>query len=106
MAQIKLGFIGCGGHSAGSLQPNLTIIDEIDFVATCDLDQSRAQRSARRFGALNYYIDFKEMIRKEALDAVAIVGPPTMHHKVGLDCLNEGVHIFIEKPPAMTAQPA
>ena len=106
MAQIKLGFIGCGAHSVGSLQPNVSIVDEIDFVATCDLDQSRAQKSARRFGALNYYTDFKEMIRKESLDAVAIVGPPIMHHKVGLDCLNEGVHILIEKPPAVTAQGA
>jgi predicted dehydrogenase len=106
MAQIKLGFIGCGGHSTGSLQPNLTVIDEIDYVAACDLDQPRAQKAARRFGALNHYTDYKEMIRKEALDAVAIVGPPNMHHAVGLDCLNEGVHILVEKPPAMTAQGA
>lgn len=104
MAQIKLGFIGCGTHSTNSLQPNVAVVDEIDYVASCDLDQARAQKAARRFGAVNHYTDYKEMLRKEALDAVAIVGPPTMHHKVGLDCLNEGVHIFIEKPPALTSQ--
>ncbi len=106
MTQIKLGFIGCGGHSTGSLQPNVAILDEIDYVAACDLDLARAQKAARRFGALNYYTDYKEMLRKESLDAVVIVGPPTMHHKIGMDCLNEGAHILVEKPPALTAQGA
>jgi len=105
MERIKLGFIGCGAHSSKSLQPNVPVIDEIDFVAVADLDEGRAKKSAERYG-VKPYTDFKEMISTEGLDAVAIVGPPEMHHRIGVECLDLGVHIFVEKPPAMTSQGA
>ncbi|NOZ21268.1 MAG: Gfo/Idh/MocA family oxidoreductase [Planctomycetes bacterium] len=102
MDQIRLAFVGCGGHSSGSLQPNVPMIDEIDFVAVADLDESRGAKSAKRYG-VKAYTDFKEMINTENLDAVAIVGPPEMHHQLGIECLRMGVNVFLEKPPAVTA---
>jgi len=102
MAKLKLAFIGCGGQ-ASLLQANLPQIDVIDFVATCDLEQEKAERNARRFGALKAYTDYGEMIETEKPDAVGICGPPQMHHQLGLACLDLGCHIFLEKPPAITA---
>ena len=46
------------------------------------------------------------MIEEEDLDAVFIVGPPEMHLNVGLECLREGLHIFVEKPPAISSEKA
>ena len=43
------------------------------------------------------------MIEAEKPDAVGICGPPSMHHELGLACLKLGCHIFVEKPPALTA---
>ena len=63
MERIKLGFIGCGAHSSKSLQPNVPVIDEIDFVAVADLDEGRAKKSAERYG-VKPYTDFKEMISR------------------------------------------
>jgi phthalate 4,5-cis-dihydrodiol dehydrogenase len=103
--RIRLGFIGCGTQSSNHLQPNVPPIDEIDYVAAADLDESRATKAAKRYG-VKPYKDFKKMITGERLDAVAIVGPPEIHRQIGIECLNMGVHIFIEKPPAMTSQSA
>ena len=100
---IRLGFIGCGGHSTGSLYPNLPFIDTIDLVATCDLIGEKAQRNARNFGAKSWYTDYEQMIASEELDAVAIVGSPQMHTELGIACLKAGLHIFIEKPPSVNA---
>jgi len=105
MERIRLGFIGCGGHSSSSLQPNLPLIQEIDFAAASDLDGARMNNAADRYG-VRPYSDFKEMIAREDLDAVAIVGPPEMHHRIGLECLELGVHIFVEKPPAVSSEGA
>lgn len=105
MNQARLGFVGCGGHSTRSLQPNIPQIEEIDFVAVADLDEARASQSARRYG-VKPYTDFKEMIAAENLDAVAVVGPPQMHHQIGLECLKLGVHVFLEKPPATSSEGA
>ena len=102
MAKLRLAFIGCGGQSS-LLQANLPWIDSIDYVAACDLDEAKANRNARRFGALKPYTDFHKMIEAEKPDAVAVVGPPQMHHDVGIACLEQGCHIFLEKPPAITA---
>ncbi|MCZ6680933.1 MAG: Gfo/Idh/MocA family oxidoreductase, partial [Candidatus Poribacteria bacterium] len=103
MAQVKLGFIGCGAHATRNLQPCLPLIPEIDFVATCDLDIEKAKNNAKRFGASRWYTDSGEMIASEDLDAVAIVGhPKTMHTNLAIACMESGKHIFIEKPPAVS----
>jgi len=102
MDKVRLGFIGCGGQ-ASLLQANVPQVEALDFVATCDLDAGKAERNARRFGAASWYTDYREMIEVEHPDAVGICGPPQMHHALGLDCLRRGCHIFIEKPPAITA---
>jgi len=101
--KLRLGFIGCGGQ-ASKLQANLPQIPSIDFVATCDLDKDKAERNARRFGAAASYVDYERMIETERPDAVAVCGPPQMHHELGLACLELGCHIFLEKPPAITAR--
>ena len=102
MAKLRLGFIGCGGQ-ASLLQANLPWVDAIDYVAACDLDQGKAERNARRFGAPKAYTDFREMIEAEKPDAVGICGPPQMHHELAIACLGLGCHVFLEKPPAITA---
>jgi len=103
MEKLRLAFIGCGGQ-ASLLQASLAQVEAIDFVAACDLVREKAEHNARRFGALKAYTDFREMIEAERLDAVAICGPPQMHHELGLACLELGCHIFLEKPPAITAE--
>jgi len=105
MDKLRVAFIGCGGQ-ASLLQANLPQVASIEFVATCDLVQEKAERNARRFGALKAYTDFRKMIEAERPDAVAICGAPQMHHGLGLACLEMGGHIFTEKPPAITAAQA
>ena len=102
MGTLRFAFIGCGSQ-ASLLQANLPLIEAIDFVGACDLDAAKAEHNARRFGAAKAYTDFREMIAVEQPDAVGICGPPPMHHELGLACLGLGCHVFLEKPPAITA---
>ena len=102
MDTLRLAFIGCGAQ-ASLLQANLPQVEAIDFVAACDLDEAKAGRNARRFGAAAAYTDYGEMLAVEQPDAVAVCGPPPMHHELGLACLERGCHLFLEKPPALTA---
>ena len=107
MAQIKLGFIGCGAHATRNLQPCIRLVPEIDFVATCDISAAKAESSAKRFGAKQWYTDYRTMIETEQLDVIAIVGhPKTMHTDMAIACMELGKHIFIEKPPAINVEDA
>ena len=96
----RIAFVGAGNHSTQSLYPNIAHIPEFDLVAVCDLDGTRAAYAARRFGAREHFTDLDVMLTSVEPDGVCVVGPPDMHHSVGLSCLARGIPIFLEKPPA------
>jgi predicted dehydrogenase len=104
--QVRLGHIGCGSHSFRNLLPTYQFTP-IDLVATCDLDQRKASVYAAQFGAPAHYTDYRQMIDREELDAVAVcadfdeTGRPR-YPQIAVDCLRQGVNVFIEKPPAAT----
>jgi predicted dehydrogenase len=104
--KARIGFVGCGGHATSALYPTLHRIPQIELVAVCDLKEELAKRNARLFGALRWYTDVREMLEKEDLDGVIIVGPPQMHVEVGKICLDAGKPIFVEKPSAISYEEA
>ena len=106
MASIRLAVVGAGGQCTRSLMPGIPFIEEIDLVAVCDLRRELAERNARRFGAGAVYTDVAAMLREEAPDAVMVVGPPQMHEEVGLQVLEAGCHLWIEKPASPTIEGA
>ena len=104
--RVRIAFIGCGNHSVHSLQPAICHVPEFEYIATCDIVAERAKEAARRFGAKAWYTDYMEMLEREALDAVVVVGHPNMHEEVSIECLKRGVHVLMEKPPALTVEGA
>ncbi|MDA0710316.1 MAG: Gfo/Idh/MocA family oxidoreductase [bacterium] len=102
--KIRAGFIGCGGHAYRNVYPTFQYAP-VDLIATCDLDEGRAQQFARQFGAHRSYSNHHEMLEKEELDAVFIVtGYDAQNHPLypplAIDCMKAGCHAWIEKPPA------
>lgn len=104
--QARIAFVGAGNHSTQSLYPNIAHIPEFDLVAVCDLEEEKAKRAARVFGALEAYTDLGTMLDRVAPDAVCICGLAEVHHAVGLEVLRRGIPVFMEKPPAPTVEAA
>ncbi len=99
MKRLRVGFIGCGRHATKALYPSLRYAP-IDLVAVCDLDEGRAQRNARWFGAEHAYTDHSVMLAECGLDAVIIVTGPASHGWLSAAALEAGLPVFVEKPPA------
>ena len=101
--RIDVGFIGCGGHAWRNVYPALQWAP-VNLVATCDLDEEKAKKFARQFGALRYYTDHKKMLSDEKLDAVFVVvgykDGQILHAPLAIDAMRAGCHAWIEKPPA------
>lgn len=106
MQQVRVGFVGCGGHSTSALYPNFRLIDQLELVAVCDLQEHLARRNARLFGAKAWYTDFDTMLANEELDALFIVGHPSMHEELGVEGFRRGYHVFTEKPTSLTVEGA
>lgn len=104
LPEIRAGFIGCGSHSFRNLYPVFQFAP-VNLVATCDLNADKAAAFAGKFGADASYADYHDMLAKEELDAVFIctgydsAGRP-LYPRIAVDCLQAGVHVWIEKPPA------
>lgn len=105
-AQAKLAFIGCGSFATASLFPNIHLVPEIDLVAVCDIVREKAEMNARNFGARRVYTDLEEMLDKEELDGVFVVGPAPQQYELAPHVLRRGIPVYTEKPSANTSQQA
>ncbi len=96
---VRIGAVGCGAHATGTLLPALQYAP-VDLVAVCDRDSDRAEHARRHFGAATAFTSFDDMLQNAELDAVLVCGPPELHLRVALQALEQGLHVFVEKPPA------
>jgi predicted dehydrogenase len=102
--RIRAGFIGAGGHAYRNVYPTFQYAP-VDLVCVCDLNDERASKYSRLFGAERHYTDHHEMLAQERLDAVFIVTAYWPDGRVqatdlALDALAAGVHVWMEKPTA------
>ena len=104
MTTLRIGWIGCGTHANEMLLPQLTRHD-VRLMALCDTDTERLGRTGQRFGVAepDRVRDWKAVLARNDLDAVAIAAGPAAHHEIGLAALARGLPVFAEKPPAANA---
>ena len=100
---LKVAVVGIGEQSWDNILPSLAQITTISTVATCDIDKSKADLAAVKYGAKSY-CDYKLMIENEKLDAIIVASYPDVHYKVAKLALEKGIAIFIEKPPTFTLE--
>jgi len=70
----------------------------VRLAGVCDLSRALAESAAERFGAGAWFTDHQRMLAEMQLDIVHITTPPASHFPLAQDCLNAGVHVFVEKP--------
>jgi predicted dehydrogenase len=102
-SKIKIGIIGCGGMAKSHAYRFESIMDRIEISALVDIDIERAQAVADLLeNDPVVTANYKEVL--DICDAMLIVLPHHLHHKVAIDCLNAGIHVLCEKPLANTEQ--
>jgi predicted dehydrogenase len=99
---IRLGIIGCGRVAEERHLPPLLSLPEFQVVATADIDTVRSDRLARLLGATLKCNDYRFVLDRSDIDAVAILTPPSSHAEIGIAVLEAGKHILVEKPLALT----
>jgi len=100
---VKLGLIGAGNMANAVHYPSLAEFKDVQMVALCDVVEEKLNDTAKRFDIGKKYVDYERMIDQEKLDAVYILMPPHKLFDLVIDCLDVGLDVFIEKPPAVTA---
>lgn len=67
----------------------------------CDVDKSRLKMIKNKNSRIKLTADYRDIIRDDNVEIVAIATPVSTHYGIARDMLNAGKHVFIEKP--MTA---
>ncbi|MCY2990831.1 MAG: Gfo/Idh/MocA family oxidoreductase [Planctomycetota bacterium] len=102
--QVRIGVIGPGGR-AGAIVAALRGVSEAKIVALCDCYLPIAEGFAAKHGKYEkwtLYEDFRQMIEKEKLDAVAIETPTHPRAWISILAMQMGVDTYIEKPMCLT----
>lgn len=109
MEKVKLGVIGCGVVATRDILPNLVqpeIAKKVELVAVCDIVRQRAEKVKQTFNAKEAYGDYKEMLEKADINAVAILTPINTHYPIAMDAARADKHIYVQKSMATTLREA
>ena len=94
---MKIAVIGCG-YWGPNLVRNFFQSNRVQELICCDLDQKRVDRMKNLYPSVKVLLDYKELLKMPDLDAVAIATPVKTHHPIAKEFLEQGKHVFIEKP--------
>ncbi|MEM6910450.1 MAG: Gfo/Idh/MocA family oxidoreductase [Verrucomicrobiota bacterium] len=96
--RVRLGLIGCGSRG-GKLARNFGELGEVDLVALSDADRERMETLPLPEGALpQVHQDYRRLLDDPTIDAVVIATPNHWHALMGIQGLDAGKHVHVEKP--------
>jgi predicted dehydrogenase len=102
---VRVGVIGYG-YWGPNIVRNFAGLENAHLVAICDKSQPALKRASRAYPGAQLTSDFSEVLRSPEIDAVAIVTPVWTHYELAKAALENGKHVFVEKPFTSTPRQA
>ena len=99
--RIRFGLVGLGRHGSRYARHLLEDLPEAELVAVCRQDRRAGQEFAGAKGVA-FYTDYRDLLRDEHVDAVAVVVPPDLNAEVCTAAVRRGLSFVVEKPLAHT----
>jgi predicted dehydrogenase len=100
--ELRIGLIGLGligkqhAESIGRI-PGIRLVAITEFNGNLLEEQQKYLR-------VNAYSDYKEMIDKESLDVIHNCTPNFLHYEINRYALEKGIHVYSEKPLAISVE--
>ncbi|HEY1648202.1 MAG TPA: Gfo/Idh/MocA family oxidoreductase [Terracidiphilus sp.] len=102
---LKVAIVGCG-KIADSHASQIGRIKGCEIVGVCDREPLMALQLAKRFPIKRAYSSLPELLDEAKPDVVHITTPPQGHFDLAKTCLDQGCHVYIEKPFTVWADEA
>lgn len=78
----------------------------LELKAVAARNEERVRSFAGRFGIGSWHKDYRELLKREDLDAIIIATPHHLHASMTIEALEAGKHVLVEKPMAISLKDA
>jgi predicted dehydrogenase len=94
---VKMGIIGYG-YWGPNIVRNFLSQEKAQIISICDIDEEALNKAKKHYPKLTTISDPDEVLSSPEIDAIAIVTPVYTHYDLAKKALENGKHIFVEKP--------
>jgi len=102
---IGIGVIGYG-YWGPNLVRNFSETPGVKVVAVSDLRPQNLAKVQARYPAVQTTTEWRDLVARPDVDAVAVATPVSAHFKIALAALKAGKHVFLAKPMTETSAQA
>ena len=100
--KLNIALIGVWGRGLAHYDS----ISKENVVALCDVNEAFFPNALKRFPGAKTYTDWRKCLEQKDLDAVVICTADHHHAFIANWALNRGLHVYCEKPLAITVEEA
>jgi predicted dehydrogenase len=94
---VRVGVIGYG-YWGPNIVRNFHGLDACEVVAVCDKSANALARASKTYPGVQMTTDFDDILKSPDIDAVAVITPVWTHYDLAKKALENGKHVFVEKP--------
>jgi predicted dehydrogenase len=94
---IQVGVIGYG-YWGPNIVRNFQATEGFQVHSLCDTNPEALQRAKRIHPSVNFTRDLSDITQSTSIDVVAVVTPTWTHYELAKAALENGKHVFVEKP--------
>lgn len=99
---IRVAVIGVGApwHHL----PALSRLPDVALAGLCDVDEVRLKEAGQAYGVDKLFTEYGAMLDRVAPQAVFVLPSVMRTVEAAAQCLDRGLHVFVEKPPGIHAK--
>ena len=102
---VNIGVIGYG-YWGPNIVRNFNGAEGAKVVSICDRSQAALNRAGKMYPGVDITSEYLDVLTSKNIDAAAIITPVSTHFALAKTALENGKHIFVEKPFTATAAQA
>ena len=102
---INIAVVGFG-YWGPNIVRNFYSAEKANVVFVCDRESKALKRVERSYPGIKTTTDYDDIVSSSEVDAIAIVTPVHTHYELARKALNNGKHVFVEKPFTSTVAQA
>jgi predicted dehydrogenase len=94
---VNFGVIGFG-YWGPNVVRNLASLEGSQVLAIAEMSEAARKRAQKAYPGVRVTADASELVASREIDAVAVITPVWTHYELAKAALENGKHVFVEKP--------